>query len=69
MASDFVSVTQELLLIGVAAVQHCSKKTTKFGNKLFKDMYIVYFLAINTPKICSKCPVSGTAELGGLRGL
>ena len=56
MASHFVSVTEEnFFLINEAAVQDSSKKATKFGYKLSKDMYFVYFLAINALKMCWKC--------------
>ena len=55
MAPRFVSVTVELFLINEAAMEKNSKKATKFANKLFKDMYFFYFLAINVLKICSKC--------------
>ena len=49
MAYSFASVTEEeFCLMNKAVVQNNSKKAKKFGNKLFKDIYFFYFLAINT---------------------
>ena len=59
MVSRFLSVTEEeLFLVNEAAVRNNSKKATKFANKLFKDMYFFYMLAVNLFKMCSKCFVT-----------
>ena len=34
-----------------------TEKAIKFDNKVFKDVYFFNFLAVNAPKMCSKCLV------------
>ena len=54
MASSFVQVTEELFLINDVDVPHNTKKPTKY-DKIFKDMYLFYLLAINALRMCSEC--------------
>ena len=55
MASSFVQVTGELFLINDVDVPHNTKKPTKYDNKVFKDMYFFYLLAINALGMSSNC--------------
>ena len=56
MVTSFVYVTEEkLFLINEVAVPGNCKTTTKFGKKVFKDLYIFHFLAINAHRMSSKC--------------
>ena len=55
MASSFVKVTEKLSLINEVVVPDNTKKATKFGNKVFKDTYFFYLLAINVLRMNSKC--------------
>ena len=55
MASSFVYVTEEeLFSINEVAVPDNTKKATKFGNQVFKDISFFYFLAINALRMCFK---------------
>ena len=46
---------KNFVLISEVAVPDNTKKANKFGKKVFKDLYIFYFLAINGLRMCSKC--------------
>ena len=54
MASSYVHVTKELFSIKEVDVPDNTKKATKFGINVFKDMYFFYFLAINALRMCFK---------------
>ena len=52
MASSFVYVTEEEHFSNKQSpLPDNTKKATKFGNKIFEDMYFFYFLAINALKM------------------
>ena len=51
MASCYVYVTEELFSINEVAVPDYNEKATKFGNYVFEDMYLFYFLAINAHRM------------------
>ena len=46
---------KNFLLINEVTVPYNTKKATKFGKKVFKDLYIFYFLAINALRMSLKC--------------
>ena len=54
MASSYVYVTEELFSINEVAVADNTKKATKFGINVFKDIYFFYFLVINALRMCFK---------------
>ena len=53
MTSSFVSVTEEELFLKneVPVIE----KASKFGKKVFKDLHVLHFLAINAVRMYSKC--------------
>ena len=59
MASSFVYVMEEgpFLLNDVIVPDNTQKKARKFGKKVFKDLYVLYFLAINALRMSSKCSI------------
>ena len=52
MASSYVYVRKNFFFINKVAVPDSNKKATKLGNYVFKNMYFVYFLAINAIRMC-----------------
>ena len=56
MASSYLYVTKVELFFNKRSRRAIHyQKETKFGNKVFEDMYFLYFLAINALRISSKC--------------